>query len=355
MNKIPIVVTGVGGGGYGRQVMKALRLASAHYKIIATDMSPLSYGLYEADEHYLVPSAESPQYIDSLIRICRLENTKVLIPGSEPELLVLTRNLSRLKQEDLIPLTNSVKVINICMDKHKLFNFLARNKIPCPRFKAILTESDVLDINYYPVVVKPSRNSGGSNMVFLAQDTEELTFFSSYLRKYGYEPLVQEYVGSHQDEYTIGILSIEGGEVLGSFALRRNITSGLSRRCILKDKKKGNMLVISSGISQGAVDEFHNIRKQAEHIASALQSQGPLNVQGRIVGDQLYVFEINPRFSGTTSIRALMGWNEPDILIKYYLFGEKPKQCSYRYGYVLRDLSEKFISFDLMANLSKES
>ena len=355
MNKIPVVVTGVGGGGYGRQVMKALRLANARYKIIATDISPLSYGLYEADEHYLVPSAESPQYMDSLIRICKLENTRVLIPGSEPELLVLTRNLSRLKQEGLIPLTNSVEVINICMDKHKLFNFLARNEIPCPRFKAILSESDVLDINYYPVVVKPSRSSGGSNMVFLAQDPEELTFFSSYLRKYGYEPLAQEYVGSHQEEYTIGILSIEGGEVLGSFALRRNITSGLSKRCILRDKMKGNMLVISSGISQGAVDEFHNIRKQAEHIASTLESQGPLNVQGRIVGDQLYVFEINPRFSGTTSIRALMGWNEPDILIKYYLFREKPKQCSYRYGYVLRDLSEKFISFDLMANLSKES
>src|SRR4030042_4325953 len=93
VDKIPVVVTGVGGGGYGRQVMKALRLASAPYKIIATDMSPVSYGLYEADGHYLVPSAESPQYIESLIRVCKRENTRALIPGSEPEFLVLIRNI----------------------------------------------------------------------------------------------------------------------------------------------------------------------------------------------------------------------------------------------------------------------
>jgi len=350
--KISVVVTGVGGGGYGRQVMKALRLANTRYKIVATDMSPISYGLYEADKHYLIPSAKSQDYIDSLIRICRLEKAKILIPGSEPELLVIAHNINQFKQEGLIPLINSTEVTDICMDKHKLFNFLSRKGVPCPKYKAFLSNSDLLDIDYYPVVVKPSKGSGGSNMVFLAQDPEELKFFSSYLRKYGYEPLIQEYVGSYEEEYTTGILSIEKGEVLGSFALRRNIMSGLSRRIMLRDKKD-NLLVISSGISQGVVEGFDKVRKQAEHIANILGSQGPLNIQGRMMGDQLYTFEINPRFSGTTSIRAMMGWNEPDILIKYYLFGEKPSQCTYRYGYALRDLSEKYIPLDLIAKSSE--
>jgi carbamoyl-phosphate synthase large subunit len=53
------------------------------------------------------------------------------------------------------------------------------------------------------------------------------------------------------------------------------------------------------------------------------------------------VFEINPRFSGTTSIRALVGFNEPDILMRIHLENESiSSRFSYQEGVVLRRLEE---------------
>jgi hypothetical protein len=40
--------------------------------------------------------------------------------------------------------------------------------------------------------------------------------------------------------------------------------------------------------------------------------------------------------------------NEPDIFCRYKLFDEIPKDMSYKSGYVLRDLKEKFYSIDEM-------
>jgi len=56
----------------------------------------------------------------------------------------------------------------------------------------------------------------------------------------------------------------------------------------------------------------------------------------------LYVFEINPRFSGTTSLRAIAGFNEPDVLIRKYLLKEKVDKINYEEGHILRGLDEKF-------------
>jgi carbamoyl-phosphate synthase large subunit len=78
-------------------------------------------------------------------------------------------------------------------------------------------------------------------------------------------------------------------------------------------------------------------------------------VQCRKTERGVVAFEINPRLSGTTSIRALVGFNEPEILIRYFLTGEFPQTISYQSGYVLRELREKFVPFGQAKNISKTS
>jgi translation elongation factor EF-1alpha len=57
-----------------------------------------------------------------------------------------------------------------------------------------------------------------------------------------------------------------------------------------------------------------------------LESKGPINIQCRLTDDGVYTFEINPRFSGTESIRALVGYNAPDALIRREVLGEQIKK-----------------------------
>lgn len=339
--KINIVVTGVGGGGFGQQIMKTLRLSTLNCRVIATDVTKGSYGLSDADKHCVVPRADDKDYVSTILDICRKEKAEFLIAGSEPELLRLVGSIDMMQENNVILLANSFDVVELCMDKYRLFKKLQRLVSHFPRFKLITDpQHDVEEIDY-PAVVKPIKGSGGSNMVFLALNRKELLFFSEYLTTYGYQPLIQEYVGTPEDEYTIGVLSSSEAEILGSIALRRYLNSAMSRRIAVTDKQ-GRKFVVSSGISQGEVREFASIREQAEEIASALGSKGPLNIQGRTVDGIFYPFEINPRFSGTTPIRAMLGWNEPEILIRYCLYNEKPIPI-HRFGTVLRDVSEKLI------------
>src|SRR5687768_13610784 len=56
---ISVLVTGVGGGGHGHEVAKALKLAD-RYRIVGLDMSPTSFGLFDLDAAFVVPPASDP-------------------------------------------------------------------------------------------------------------------------------------------------------------------------------------------------------------------------------------------------------------------------------------------------------
>jgi carbamoyl-phosphate synthase large subunit len=102
--------------------------------------------------------------------------------------------------------------------------------------------------------------------------------------------------------------------------------------------------VISSGVSQGDIGRFPEVTTQCREIADRLGSRGPLNMQCRFVGRRVQIFEINPRFSGTTSLRAMVGLNEPDLLVRRHLLNEDVGQdFAYGEGTILRSLTETLL------------
>lgn len=345
MVTITVLVTGVGGGGVGRQVLKSLRQAEVPYRIIGTDMTEISMGLYEVDKHYILPPASAGKaYTGMLLWICQDEHVQVIIPGSEPELLEISRRRDQFTAIGVLPLINNTEVLRVCMDKGATCGFLFDHGFPC----ALFSLGAGLDAFPLPAVIKPTVASGGSLNVYLAQTKEEMEFFIGYLRSQGLTPLVQEYVGSYEEEYTVGVLTdMMDGTVLGSMALRRHILSGLSNRIRAKNRHKdkidGDLLVLSSGISQGVVDDYPEVRRVCEKIATTMGSRGPMNFQCRKDGDEVFVFEINPRFSGTTYMRTMLGYNEPDILIRRHILGEDVRLGEYKKGLVMRGLQETYI------------
>ena len=105
---ISVLVTGIGGGGIGEQIMFALRTAETRYKIIATDIDHYSLGLYSADKGYLVPRATNETYLSKMLEICKKEAVKVLIPGSVPELDQISKNNSFFEKQNILLLMNMI-------------------------------------------------------------------------------------------------------------------------------------------------------------------------------------------------------------------------------------------------------
>lgn len=351
---IRVLITAVGGGSVGSQVMDALKMAKTSYFIVSTNASPHKTGLYSADKGYLVPLAEDSQYISKLLGICQKEKIQVLIPGSEQELGVIAKNIEKFKEKGILPLTNTAEVIEICQNKLKTMEYLKQNDLLFPRF-AILEGKTLPKSFSFPIVLKPSKGGGGSRNVFILQDQHDLEFYSQYYKKKGLIPLIQEYIGTPDHEYTVGVLTDFEGKLLGSIALKREISGNLSTLWQIENKKsKKDPLTLSTGVSQGFVDDYPDVRKYCEKIALSLRSKGPLNIQCRKSHQGIYTMEINPRFSGTSSIRALLGFNEPDTLIRKYLLREKIGKMKYKKGLVLREFRMEYIRFDQIERLKKQ-
>jgi carbamoyl-phosphate synthase large subunit len=278
----------------------------------------------EAEHYEILPAASTDGYLDALQRLVAKHKVQFVIPGSEPELIKLSEAREAFESHGCRVLVNAQDVVATCVDKLRTFAFLKERGFRVPETLEITDSSRLEDVgSCFPYVVKPARGGGGSTGTFIAQNRSELQFFVSYLLRYGQQPLVQEYVGNAECEYTVGVLHVPDGKLAGTVVLHRSILSGLSNRLRMPNRtgrtELGTTLAVSSGISQGTIVDLAPVRERSEAIAQALGSIGPLNLQGRWDGMDFLPFEINPRFSGTTPMRAMAGFNEPELLVDWYL------------------------------------
>jgi carbamoyl-phosphate synthase large subunit len=343
--RIRVLITAIGGGGHGDQVLKALLMAPHDsYEIIGADANSNCPQASSVAHFVQLPFANEPNYIKILLETCKKLDVHALIHGCESELELFAENRLLIEKLGIFLPINGSKLIKMCMDKAKTNSRLKELGFPAPRYLNVTSESELSNIDWFPVVVKPAVGGGGSANVFIAQDPEELRGLASYLGLGNITTgfMIQEYVG-------VGVLHDLNGRYINSIALRRHLTSGLSVRASVanrtRHKELGNRLVISSGVSQGDIGRFPEVTEQCREIADRLGSCGPLNIQCRFVNGIVHVFEINPRFSGTTSLRAMVGFNEPDLLIRLHCLNEDiQSDISYKEATILRSLSESILS-----------
>lgn len=330
MEEIGILVTGVGAGSTGEQVVKALRRGRRRYRIAAGNVDPARTVVVDGVERVRLPPAAEPGYLEALAAAANRLGASFLVPGTDAELARIVSGREALARlTAAIPLVNDARVVATCSDKGETARAVARAGLRAPRTaECASVEGAVAAAGPggipYPVVLKP-RRGGGSADVWVAQDEEELRFHAARVLRGG-AAVLQEYAGDPLHEFTVGVLHAPDGRLLGSIALRRELSSLLSVRSRAPNRtgraELGPELVVSSGFTQGHVDDFPAVRAQAERLAAALGSRGPLNVQGRLVGEALVVFEVNPRFSGTEAMRAMAGWNGPEALVDHHLGAE---------------------------------
>jgi carbamoyl-phosphate synthase large subunit len=330
-----VMIAGIGGASLGTEIAKCLRLAGK-YEIYGCDVSPTAYGLY--DQHftktYLI---NRDNYVAEVLKTCLQTGAKWLLPGGEQPNALLSQAAGRLEREGIHVVANDAAIVRVFSDKQSTFLRLAECGISIPKTAELITVNNIEAVGL-PCIVKPATGSGGSTSVFFAVTTDEALIYAEFIRRNGGVPIAQEYVSDAEGEFTIGVLSLPDGRIIGSIALRRTLDAKLS----IAYRARGG--VISSGYSQGYIGAFPELCHQAERIASVIQSRGPINIQGRVRNGVFIPFEINPRFSASTYLRALAGYNEIDLLLDYLVTGEYPASPSIKPGFYLRSLTEIHIA-----------
>jgi carbamoyl-phosphate synthase large subunit len=265
----------------------------------------------------------------------------LLLAGAEGAMTALNDGADAISAAGVTVVGNAREVVRLCADKAALFEHLALvGTVEIPWTASARSVDELHDVGELPAtcVIKPSTGSGGSALVFLASSPLEIEAYVRLLTSLGHTAVVQEYVPLDEGEFTIGVLSLRDGTVAGSLAMRRHFHNKLS---IMLRTKDG---LISSGYSQGLIADFAELRVQAESLAAALGSRGPLNIQARVRNGRLMPFEINPRFSASTYLRALAGFNEVDAFLRHICDGEAPEFARLRPGYYLRSFDEVYVS-----------
>jgi carbamoyl-phosphate synthase large subunit len=328
-----VMIAGIAGASLGTELLKCLQHAGG-YEAHGCDVSPYAYGHYIGGfrtTHRVDPN----RYIDDVMRICSEQRIEAILPGGEQPLQLISDAADRFGKLGIKVASNSRDVVRICTDKLETFARLKALGFEIPVTRTVERESD-LDGVPTPCVIKPARGSGGSVFVFLAADREQAWLCARYLVGHGMQPVAQEYLDHAEGEYSLGILSLPGHGVVASIAMQRRFDAKLSVQV------RSKVGIISSPYGQGLIDHFPAVTEAGRTIAAAIDSQGPLNVQGRVRRGKFIPFEINPRFSGSEYLRTLAGVNQPHLVLQYLKSGTTARLGPLKRGYYLRGLSETY-------------
>lgn len=316
-------VSGVG-GAVGQSIMKALSISSLPTTVFAIDCLPLSAGLFRGDEGMLLPKPEEPGAMAEWELQLQEKEIAAVIPGSDYDLLPLALVRDDWEERDVCRLlVSDAELIRSCRDKAVTSQILESAGVPVPESVWNLTLNEAVTwarSQGYPVILKP-RDGSASRNVHLVQDEEELRFFFPRTPN----PVLQEHLNNSGsiEEFTCAVFVDNSGKPAGTFMAKRDLNSGTTYRA--------------------QVGVWPEIQEMLLAIGSALKPRGVLNVQLRMTERGPVPFELNNRCSGTTSIRAYFGYNEPEMLLRHYVLGEELSVPEVRTGYAIRYWNEMFL------------
>ena len=329
---IKLIVTGAG-AVLGQGIIKSLRASTLPCEILALDPNPLSAGLYWADRGGLIPMASEAHYAETIETILERERPDAVLVGTDVELAVFAqRRHDWEKRFGTHILVSDERTVEIADDKYLTAQFLAEHGISHPA--SVLPDNEegleklIADVGF-PLIVKPRRGARAVG-VSLVRDRDELMRTLA-----GREGLVvQQWAGPDEEEYTAGVLFFDG-DVAASIVMRRDLRDGNTYRAY--------------------VDDYPECHDYVQAMARALKPHGPANFQfRRDASGTPRLFEINARFSGTTPMRMLAGFNEVEMCLRKLLYNEPIVSPPVRKGVILRFLQEQFVENGTIAKMGAE-
>lgn len=244
--------------------------------LIATDNSPYAPAIYLADKQYLVPLINSPEYIDTLIDICKKEEINAVTTFIDPEIMLLAKNREKFEKIGVEVLAPYEETAKLCFDKYEMFKYLKSKGVPTvmtwPTFEEFKVDFDDGKVEF-PVFVKPRTGSGsvGAKKIL---DIESL--------KLAFEQdeslIVQEFMDC-QDLDADVYIDIKSHKPVAIFSKKKISTTigGANKTISFKDEKLFGFI---------------------KNVLKYFQFNGPIDMDFFCKDGNYYLSEVNPRFGG---------------------------------------------------------
>lgn len=307
----------------GRRV-ELLRAFQEAYKslglgghIVAVDMDPLAPALQLASRPYIVPPLSSPDYISTLVRICRREHVNIVFPLIDPGVLTLARHREQIEATGARLAVVSLEAAETAADKWLTTQFLQRAGLRTAR-SWLPGELNPAKAEY-PLFIKPRRGSAAKH-TFKVHDERELSFFLDYSP----DAIIQEYLPG--PEVTNDVICDLDGEVLAVVSRQR-------------------IEVRSGEVAKGVTIYDPDICHACVKIAKALPAFSPITLQCMMKNGVPHFTEINARLGGGLPLGIGAGVDSPRWLLARAagISVDIPPLGTYKVGLYLTRFDETFL------------
>jgi carbamoyl-phosphate synthase large subunit len=343
MKSLEKVLVTAGGSAVAQGIIKSIKKSDLDCEIVVTNTHYDAAGLYRGDVAYLVPPCNSKDYIGTIIDICKNEKVQAVLIGVDYELRPLSENRELIERESGAKvIVSPPEIIKISDDKWLTNKFLEKNGFPYIPSVLASDAEKLAEIEGFPLIVKP-RVGDASKDIFKINNMSELREKVDFLLEnttnaYTFgeipSPIIQKYMGNEDDEFTSTTVVFDNRSY-GVISMRRKMRFG-------------------GHTTTAKVIDFPEVDGLVKKVSEKLNPFGPCNFQSRLVNGIPYIFEINCRFSGTTSTCALFGFNNVEASLKKAILGEEIKDLTHKKGYMFRHFHEVYVPLEDVEKINRD-
>jgi len=264
-----------------------------------------------------LPKAGDPQYIQTLLELCRTQAIDCILPLVTKELLLFAQHKKDFEAQGTKVLVSNPEAIAIANDKSATYRFLKEKGIDVPPFFVAGKVEDFVHAAFalgHPqrsFVFKPSVANGSRGVRIVSESLNEtdLLFnhkpyqlhitYSHALEILSARPFPELLLSAYLpgEEYSIDCLADRGNTVLAVPRSRTKMINGIS--------------------VQGSFVQDEAIIDYCRSIVAAIGLDGNIGLQVKRGEDgRPYLLEINPRVQGTIVAALGAGVNLPLLAVK---------------------------------------
>ena len=265
-----------GGGFQGLAVVKGL-LQAGNIRVVVADCYEENIGRYLAHRSYVVPLlAQAEELHKALLRICKAEDIRVIIPSTELELEFLAVRRRDFEARGIQVAVSSKEFLQSVCNKERLYELLKDEKLAGP--KGINLGAGKTS---YPILGKPKSGWGGKGQIVIHAAGELKHHALDELRKgYVWQPFLRKFV-EYSADFAIGF----AGHI-SEICLRERVRVSGGFAIVARERRDASVTRLVTRFAR---------------MAARRGGLGIFNVQVIRAGGRCFISDVNPRI-GTSAV-----------------------------------------------------
>lgn len=161
-----LLLTGAGGAPM-TNFLRSLRVSPEKFYMVGTDSNKYYLHRSEADENYMIPSANEPDYIDFLNFIIDKTKPDFMHVQNDAEIEIISKNREKFNVKTFLP---AKKTVDICLNKYESYKRWKKYGIKQPGTMVI---SDAKDLDRafesygMPIWLRDTKGAGGKGSIMV--------------------------------------------------------------------------------------------------------------------------------------------------------------------------------------------